>query len=590
MLNCQRWQRLALVACIGSLLFLISLGRPALWEPDEGRYAEIAREMLSSGDYLTPRNDWVRYFEKPPLMYWLTAASVRALGPSEFAVRLPSALFSIGQMLLVATLAETAFGPQTALPAALCLGLSPLFFGFGRFLTLDPALAFFVCAGLTSFYIGTHETFCSVGGARRYFVAAALCAALGTLIKGPVALVLIGGTALLYMLVDGQAQQIRQIPWFLCIVMYGVIALPWFVLAAWRNPGFAHFFIVHEHIERYLQSGEHKWGAWFLPAVALGGAWPWVCFVPFAFMESPTERGMLRRPALKFLVIWVCWVIVFFSGARSKLGSYVLPGLPALAILAGYGAVCAREQSSRAARRIAHALVVFNGVVALSAFVAAVELGLCAVGKGGLLQRFAAQGKFGPHAAALCANPVPARVGRDFAASVAVLGACAVLSLSALRSRRWHAAAVAVALASAAAMTLLVRARNDASPLGSYRQLAHAIQTPLSQGCVLASYRHFVQSLPFYTETREALVSYRGELSPFSHSADAKASFVDDDADLMTLWRSSQCVILIADRCYLPGLSGLLTPAPHLLAWEGKKVALTNRSAPFVEGESAALW
>ncbi len=585
--NRRRWERFALVACVGALLCLTGLGRPALWEPDEGRYAEVAREMLASGDYTTPRDDWVRYFEKPPLMYWLTAASVRALGPSEFAVRLPSALFSIGQMLLVAALGEVMFGPEAALPAALCLGLSPLFFGFARFLTLDPALAFLVCAGLASFYAGAREELFSRGRARAWFGAAAACAALGTLVKGPVALVLVAGVALVYMLVDRQGWRILQIPWFSCALVYAAIALPWFILAARRNPEFARFFIVHEHIERYLQSTEHQWGVWFLPVVALGGAWPWVCFVPFAVLDLRADGRASRRSAFNFLVTWLCCVVVFFSVARSKLGSYVLPGLPPLAILAGYGAVCAREQSSCAARRIARAAVALNAVVSLSAFVAAIALGLCAAGGAEVLQwlpeqvqRFAEQGRLSASAAGLCANPVLTRFGREIAASIALLGACGAISVVASRGRRPRAAIIAAALAGAAAMTLLVRARDDASPWGSYRRLARAIQAPLDSGCALVSYRHFVQSLPFYTGAREALVAYRGELAPFGGSADAKASFIDGDADLLTLWRSPRCIVLIADRQYLPGLAKLLSPAPSALASEGQKVALVNRSAP----------
>src|SRR5579883_3641559 len=104
MSNWHRWQRLVLVAAIGAVVCLTGLGKPALWEPDEGRYGEIAREMLVRGDYVTPRDDWVRYFEKPPLMYWLTAASIRSLGVNEFSARLPAACFSVGQLVISAAL------------------------------------------------------------------------------------------------------------------------------------------------------------------------------------------------------------------------------------------------------------------------------------------------------------------------------------------------------------------------------------------------------------------------------------------------------------------------------------------------------
>src|SRR6204780_2113549 len=130
MLASSRPIRLAIYGLLAAILYLPSLGRPALWEPDEGRYAEIAREMVVSGDYVTPRDDFELYFEKPPLVYWANAASIGVFGANEFAVRLPAALFSLGQVVVTAALAEMMLGAATGLFAALALALSPLFFGF----------------------------------------------------------------------------------------------------------------------------------------------------------------------------------------------------------------------------------------------------------------------------------------------------------------------------------------------------------------------------------------------------------------------------------------------------------------------------
>ena len=152
MLATNRSLRLSVYALVAAILYLPGLGRPALWEPDEGRYAEIAREMVVSGDYVTPRDDFELYFEKPPLVYWTEAAAIEIFGVDEFAVRLPAALFSIGQVVLTAALAEAMLGASAGLLAGLALALSPLFFGLARFATLDPALAFFLTAALAAFY------------------------------------------------------------------------------------------------------------------------------------------------------------------------------------------------------------------------------------------------------------------------------------------------------------------------------------------------------------------------------------------------------------------------------------------------------
>src|SRR5260370_6256366 len=155
MLAANRPLRLAIYTVLAAILYLPGLGKPALWEPDEGRYAEIAREMVLSGDYVTPRDDWVRYFEKPPLMYWATAASIRIGGTNELAVRLPAMVFSVAEVGVTVALAEQMFGALGGVLAGGCLALSPLFFGFARFLTLDPAVSFFITAALASFFIAT---------------------------------------------------------------------------------------------------------------------------------------------------------------------------------------------------------------------------------------------------------------------------------------------------------------------------------------------------------------------------------------------------------------------------------------------------
>src|SRR5215472_13156398 len=173
--------------CVGLvlLLYLMGLGRPPLWEPDEGRYAEIAREMVVDHDYITPRNNFVRYFEKPPLVYWITAASIKVFGRNEFAVRLQAAIASIGQVAITGALAEEMFGANAGVLAALALGLSPLFFAFARFATPDPALAFFLTAALACFYKGAQSSELRGGIDGKWMLAAAAMLAFGTLAKGP---------------------------------------------------------------------------------------------------------------------------------------------------------------------------------------------------------------------------------------------------------------------------------------------------------------------------------------------------------------------------------------------------------------------
>jgi 4-amino-4-deoxy-L-arabinose transferase-like glycosyltransferase len=556
-----RAQRVILLSLVAALLYLIGLGRPALWEPDEGRYAEIAREMMVTGDYVTPRDDWVRYFEKPPLVYWATAGAIRAFGPNEFAARLQAALASVAQVAIVVMLGEAMFDPATGMLAGLALMLSPLFFGFARFATPDPALAFAITAALAAFYSAMSAPLLERRALRNRMLLAAAMLALGTLAKGPVALVLGGAIAFTWLVVERRLRLALAIPWVECVLVYLAIVMPWFIMASRSNPGFLRFFAIHEHLQRYVESSEHAWGPWFFVPVTVAGTWPWIAFAAFGIRElrRPAVAAEVAhtRSALNFLLIWFALIFLFFSIPRSKLGSYILPGLPPLAILAGYGLARLGHISIERASTLLRALAIINGVLAATAVVTAVVIW----------------------------RSISAAIALDASLGVLALMAGAIAAVLAARSRlltggaeRAAAVGFVLAIGSGLAIGMALKAREDAAALFSYRALARSIAPFTEGGCVLASYRHFVQSMPFYLGVREKLVAYRGELAPFGDSPDARASFITDDAQLRDLWSSPTCVVLIANRGDLVRLHALLAPPPSVVGCEGKKFALINRT------------
>src|SRR5208282_5715277 len=220
-----------------------ALGAPPLWEPDEGRYAEIAREMVISGDYVTPRDNMVRYFEKPPLVYWAESAAIHLFGPTEFAVRLPAALFTAGEVAAACAIGEAMFGAAAGLTSAVVLALCPLVFAFARFATLDPALTFLLTMAVGAFYFAAAPGDFGSRASRRWMLVASAMLALGTLAKGPVALILGGAIALAWILVERRGREIARMPILRCVAVYTIIAVPWFVAAVLRNPGFLRFFL-----------------------------------------------------------------------------------------------------------------------------------------------------------------------------------------------------------------------------------------------------------------------------------------------------------------------------------------------------------
>jgi 4-amino-4-deoxy-L-arabinose transferase-like glycosyltransferase len=556
-----RSHRILLCAGVSTLLYLTALGRPPLWEPDEGRYAEIAREMVMRGDYVTPRNDWVRYFEKPPLVYWTTAAALKLFGRNEFAVRLQAALFSVGQVIVTEALGETMFGVTAGLLGALALGLSPLFFAFARFATPDPALAFFLTAGLASFYCAASTPDFRRGTGRNWMLLAAAMLALGTLAKGPVALLLGGGIALAWMIMERRGRDAMRIPWLECIAVYSAITLPWFIVVAERNPGFLRFFFFHEHLRRYLEATEHGWGPWFFIPVTAAGMWPWMYFVPLGVYETLVDDTRVAtiktRNARLFLLVWFGAVLVFFSIPRSKLGQYILPGIPPLAVIAGCGLARLVSIIPERKRRILGWFVVVNAIIVVAVAAAAIYL---------------------------MHREIDTALAIAAIAAVDAVLAGATLAYVLSRTHRYTPATVMpVALGVIVAMGIAAKARNDSASMFSYRVLARTTAAYLGDGCLLASYRHHVQALPFYTGERERLVDYRGELAPFGDSPDAASSFIATDARLQALWTSRSCMVLIANRRDLPKLQHLLNPAPSIIGCEGKKLALYNSKVVWLQ-------
>lgn len=560
--------RLSIYAILAAILYLPGLGRPALWEPDEGRYAEIAREMVASSDYVTPRDDFELYFEKPPLVYWAEAASIHVFGVTEFAVRLPAALFSVAQVVVTAALAEAIFGGLPGFFAALVLALMPLFYGFAKFATLDPALAFFLTVALAAFYMAARDGPFSSPTARNWMLLSAAMLAFGTLTKGPVALILGGAIPFVWLAIERRLRELAQLPLVSCFVIYAVIVLPWFVLMESRNPGFLSFFFIHEHLERYVSSTEHGWGPWFFIPIVIGGAWPWIFFVPLGWSAMHSDDGTLgardthdSHSFARFLAIWFLVVFVFFSIPRSKLGSYILPALPPLAIVTGCGLMRLSALEAASRRWLLAAIAIASFVLAevpILFFEGALSSINPALGFDGVL-----------------------------IATVMVSGAAAAYLLARTDSRVPYAIPV-LALAMLATVPLSARIREHASSISTYRNLANATRPYLTDDCALASYRHYIQSLPFYTNHRETRVEYWGELSEVpSPSASKSPYLIGSEARLREAWASDKCMVLIVNARDLQSLQDSLKPSPVVIGCEGKKFALYHGPlAPPLSGSS----
>jgi 4-amino-4-deoxy-L-arabinose transferase-like glycosyltransferase len=327
----SRWIANAFLIC--ALVWFAGLEYRGLFMPDEGRYADIARSMLDSNDWVTPRLNGIKYFEKPPLQYWATAGTFALFGVDEWTARLWPALTGFLGIALTAfagfRLAPNSPWLLTASAFAGCWG----YFLGGQFLTLDMGLTFFLTAAMLGLAL-SRRTDISSRAERGWMVLAWAAVACAVLSKGIVGIVIPGLALLVYLVIERDLSLLRRLHWVPGLCVFGAIVLPWFILVQQRNPEFFDFFFIREHFERYWLPHHHRAGPWwyFIP-ILLVGLLPWTPSIPAALARAwraPAQPGFKLD---RFLVVWAGVVVVFFSASQSKLPGYVLPAVPAILLL-----------------------------------------------------------------------------------------------------------------------------------------------------------------------------------------------------------------------------------------------------------------
>ena len=461
-----------------------TLDQRALVRPDEGRYAEIPREMVASGDWLTPRLNEFKYFEKPALQYWATAAGYKLFGESEWTARLWPALTGFLSILLAWWTGRRLWGPLAGHLAAAILASSLLFVVLGHLITLDMGLSFFLQVAWTAFLFAQND---ERSVSRRWMLLAWGAVALAVLSKGLVALVLVGAALLGYTLLNRDLSPWKRLAPLSGLLLFLLVAAPWFVAVSLANPEFPQFFFIHEHFERFLSTVHRRdEPGWYFFAVYAIGALPWSLLLVHSLLKSWSQRVAGRFSADRFLLVWIVTTFAFFSVSGSKMAPYLLPVFPALALLGG-------RHMARLSRR---AWLIHLALLAAFAVLA------------------------------LAVAPRVLRLAGDS------------YSLEMLHGvRAWLTGAAAVSLASfVAAMFLVWRQRNGAAvailaiggllsssagllghdhlaPYSSTRGLAAQALPRLKPGVPFYSVDYYEQTLPFYLKRTLTMVQTQNELS-----------------------------------------------------------------------------
>ena len=336
----QDWLPWLLILAVAFVL-LYQWGSAALFEPDEGRNAEKAREILLLNDWVTPHQNFYPVLDKPIFFYWLIALSYRLFGLSEWTARLPSLLSALGCVLLIYLFSRSHWGRWVALWSALVLVTSVEFFLLARIVIFDMLLTLFQTVALLAFYEAAHTE----NRRRRVALCLTLYLALGagTLVKGLVAVVIPGIVFFLFILLRGRWDILRRIYLIPGAGVFLAVVLPWYLQADAQNPGYLNYYLWAEHFGRYTSATFDRSEPWYyFIVVGLVGFFPWTLILPW-IIKHFWRRGWDDKTL--YLMLWVSVPLLFFSASRSKLPHYILPIFPALSIMAGAILVGLDEQS-----------------------------------------------------------------------------------------------------------------------------------------------------------------------------------------------------------------------------------------------------
>ena len=323
-------------------VFTAFLGVRPLSVPDEGRYPEVAREMLLTGDFITPRVNGIGFLDKPALYYWLEAGSMHVFGVNAWAIRLPPALFGVLGVIVIFITADRLFSRRAAWWSAAILATSPLYFLASQYADMNIEIAVCVTCALCFFLLAKRLPV-GARGRRGLFMLAWLAIGLGVLTKGLIGLLfpmMVMGT---WVLLNRRWRELAHWHFLSGTLLMLLICLPWFVAVQRANGQFLHYFFVYQQFERFIgDSFNNAQPFWFYIPVLIAGLLPWVFLLPHCLRNQwhllnndNSPAGISTRDSRQIVLLWPLLVLIFFSLPASKIVGYILPVMPPLSLLLG---------------------------------------------------------------------------------------------------------------------------------------------------------------------------------------------------------------------------------------------------------------
>ena len=508
-----------IVSAVLSILYLGHLGAYPLINPDEGRYAEIPREMLFSGNFITPHLNGVEYFEKPALQYWFTALSMFIFGENEFAVRLFPALCALGGIFCTGILGKEMFNRKVGYLSSVILATSFLYFVIGSLNILDMGVSFFITLALTAFYKF------SVSQKKLWLYLVYVAMALGTLTKGLVAIVLTGAVIFMYAICTKQFKLLAKSLSIVGLILFLAITIPWFYLVCRDNPDFFYFFFIQEHFLRYLTKMHDRYQPFyfFIPCIILG-IFPWTGFLGFSWKKLFSPKMMWhklqdspRKNAYVFLFLWFSIIFVFYSMSDSKLVPYIVPCLIPLSIIISDRILSLENMASKM-----KSVLIVNGVIAFI----------------------------------ICLALVYTAVRGDFMAvsEFLAVGGSLILTLmifSVLNLFLWHKyhdvqkIILSYVLFSILFSFSLQPVITEVANHRTSKNASAVVNMWKNEDSVIICYRDYVQDMPFYTKSRLMVYDYLGELEFGAKHKSGEGWFFNNQEELLRIWQNNREAIVV---------------------------------------------
>ena len=561
------WLRdLLILAVMLGIPFFQYLGGLPLIDPDEGRYAEIPREMLERGDLITPTLNYVKYFEKPPLLYWINAASLKVFGLNESAARFPSALCGLLTVLATYVIARQLYGRRCALISALILGTSAGFVLQSRIILTDMLLTFCLTAALGAFIVGAQRE----GRRSRvlpWYLFYLFCA-LATLAKGLIGMVFPAGIIFFYLLWSRRWRLLSEMRLTSGLLLFLAIAAPWFIAVSLRNPEFAHFFFIREHFERFTSTVHGRYQPfWFFVPVLLGTMLPWVFFIPGALVRVWHDRHHEEGRSGMYLLVWALFIFLFFSKSSSKLIPYILPTFPPLALLIAHRIDLVLDGRGRSIK--AAAILLGSGLTVV---------GLAALGYARLPQLMSLLSGMAPSWSGPLAQFVRHAPPISIVACVTLGGLFLSQGIGTLTTAGRNPFRMLVVLIVGSFLLetfvpqlIMAQIAGAESP----RELALKARSLAGPETRIVTYGP-MQAVSWYTGRRVLVTGNIDELEFGSKQGDQSAWFPDQQG-LLAMWGGEKHVLLFLKKGELDTLRPLLKPAPVIKGEAGRRLLISNR-------------